>query len=464
MQMPNPSLVANDYTQRRCLYGLSHQSARWPKTESDFQMQVIGSELAPHVPATETPLIQPQQHPVCAAAVSHNEFELGGRSGESAPRGPDLDGAGALVQLTKPMSAATATGEAGMAAAGKVSGEQPGEPLAHLVVVSDGGSERSVPISDQLFVGRECAGISPPRRLVIDDPEISRTHLEIRLDAAGDQAFVIDTSSNGTLLNGVRLERAALLPIRPGDEIRIGDVALTFRSQRFTTVNSIAPRRTRARIGRADLVMVVGDIVNYSTIAQVTDEAAMARSLHTLWHQLAGVLRAHRGTLSYYAGDALFAIWELGRFPDAAELGIDFALAANRLIEDLGPELPLRDPDGSPIHMGWGVAKGIAARAAMTRSADAVIGDATNVAFRLAGLAGRHGRAAVMATNDVRRTVGSQFRWGAGELVEIKGRRGMETVFPVIGRKSCRTGRPSRAGDFAKRGIGDLEANFGPRP
>ncbi|SPM40535.1 Mycobacterium numidiamassiliense ORFan [Mycobacterium numidiamassiliense] len=135
----------------------------------------------------------------------------------------------------------------------------------------------------------------------IDDPEILRTHLEIRLDAAGDHAFVIDTSSNGTLLNGVRIERAVGLPIRPGDQIRIGDVVLIFRSQRFTTVKPTTLRRKRARIGQAAMVMVVGDIINYSTISQVTDEAVMARSLHTLWQQLRDVLRTHQGTLSYYA-------------------------------------------------------------------------------------------------------------------------------------------------------------------
>ena len=108
------------------------------------------------------------------------------------------------------------------------------------LVLKDGGSERQVPIFDQLFVGRECAGISEQRRLVIHDPEMSRTHLEIRLDTASDQAFVIDTSTNGTLLNGIRLERAVQRPIRPGDELRIGDYALTFRSQRFTTAKQAA--------------------------------------------------------------------------------------------------------------------------------------------------------------------------------------------------------------------------------
>jgi class 3 adenylate cyclase len=302
--------------------------------------------------------------------------------------------------------------------------------------MSDFGAERHVPIFDQLFVGRECAGISETRRLVIPHPEISRTHLEIRLDAVGDQAFIIDTSTNGTQLNGIRLERAVPRPIRPGDEIRIGDISLTFRSERFTAASAIAnPGLTRTRISQAAMVMVVGDIINYSTISQVTDEGIVARSLHTLWHEVGGVLQAHQGTLNHYAGDAIFAIWEASRFSDAAERAIDFAVAANRLVEELGPGLPMRGPDGSPIHMGWGVVQGMVALAAMTRSVEAVIGDSTNVAFRLAGVAGRNGRAAVMVTSGVRRLVEAQFAWGDGEQVELKGRRGAETVFPVIGRQ-----------------------------
>lgn len=330
------------------------------------------------------------------------------------------------------------TNEAKMSSSVEMPGGRPDEPLGYLVM-HEGGSERSVPIFDQLFVGRECAGISEARRLVIPDPEISRTHLEIRLDAAGDQAFVIDTSTNGTLLNGMRLERAVPQPVRPGDEIRIGDIALTFRSQFFTAVGEMPPGLTRTRISQAAMVLVVGDVVNYSTMSQVTDEAVVAQGLHTLWGKVGEVLRAHHGTLNHYAGDAIFAIWEASRFPDAAERAIDFALAANRLVDDLAPELPLRGPDDEPIRMGWGVVVGTVALAAMTRSVEAVIGDATNVAFRLAGLAGRQGRAAVLVTSGVRGAVQPHFAWGAGEKVELKGRRGMETVYPVIGRTSAVT-------------------------
>src|SRR4029077_1212574 len=130
----------------------------------------------------------------------------------------------------------------------------------------------------------------------------------------------IDTSTNGTLVNGVRLERAVPVPIKSGDEIRIGDVALTFRSQRFTSVAESGPGRTRVRFNQSVMMMVVGDIINYSTISQTTDDAVAAHSLNALWHRLGGVMRAHQGTLSHYAGDALLAVWELHRFPAAAEM------------------------------------------------------------------------------------------------------------------------------------------------
>src|ERR1700731_581647 len=106
------------------------------------------------------------------------------------------------------------------------------QPQAHLVMRLNGG-EKSVPIFDQLYVGRECAGIDEQRRLVIADPNISRNHFEIRLDVATDRAFLIDTSTNGTLLNGMPLERAVPVPIKSNDRISIGDVVLVFRSDRF---------------------------------------------------------------------------------------------------------------------------------------------------------------------------------------------------------------------------------------
>jgi adenylate cyclase len=308
------------------------------------------------------------------------------------------------------------------------------EPLGYLVIEEPDGRESSLPIFDQLFVGREWSGIGPQRRFVIDDRGISRNHLEIRLDVTTGKAVVIDTSTNGTMLNGRRLERGVLIPISDGDQLRVGDHMLTFRSRLFKARTKLDTEETEARISEAAMVMVVGDITNYSTISEVTDNRVIATSLKLLWRELGRILRAHHGTLNHYAGDALLAVWDLRTHPQANDLAIDFALAANKRVGEVGPELALRSPDGSPIQMGWGVVQGMAALAAMTRSVEAVIGDSTNVAFRLSGLAGRQGRQAVMVTSAVRNAVETEFVWGEPEQVALKGRRERETVFPVIGR------------------------------
>src|ERR1700757_2198979 len=78
------------------------------------------------------------------------------------------------------------------------------------------------------------------------------------------------------------------------------------------------------------------------------------------------------------------------------------------------------------------------------------------------GLAGRHGRTAVMVTNGVRLAVAAQFRWGEGERVEIRGRRGMETVFPVIARATSGTASPGGSDDFARRAVANPEGNCDP--
>lgn len=54
---------------------------------------------------------------------------------------------------------------------------------------------------------------------------VSREHVRITLD--GDRLIIIDTgSSNGTELNGERLEAAQPYPLRHGDELTLGKLKL----------------------------------------------------------------------------------------------------------------------------------------------------------------------------------------------------------------------------------------------
>jgi class 3 adenylate cyclase len=305
---------------------------------------------------------------------------------------------------------------------------------ALLVVAPGTAAERAVPIPDRIFVGRTCAGIEPERRVLIEDSAVSRTHLEIRLDVERNQAYVIDTSTNGSYLNGLRLGRALAEIIRPGDRITVGETQLEFRSERFAGDAPDDGGATRSAVTSSTMMFVVGDITNYSTISQVTDGEVVASALQALYAELTTVLTQRRGTLSSYAGDALYAVWELKHIPDANALAVDFALAVHERVTEVAPQLPLRGPDGAPVQMGWGVVRGAGTVIGLPHSAVSVLGDATNLAFRLSGIAGRQGQAPVIVTEGAREAVADRFVWGQPVRVPTKGRSGEETVYPVLGR------------------------------
>ena len=63
-------------------------------------------------------------------------------------------------------------------------------------------------------------GRSASARLVLDHDTVSRRHAQLR--RTGDGWEILDLgSTNGTWVNGWRVERATL---RPGDDVRLGDV------------------------------------------------------------------------------------------------------------------------------------------------------------------------------------------------------------------------------------------------
>jgi adenylate cyclase len=299
-----------------------------------------------------------------------------------------------------------------------------------LVVAPDHAEERSVPVYDWLVVGRECAGIEERRRLLIEDPAVSRTHLELRLDFDRDQAWLTDHSTNGTRLNGQRMERSIAVRIKPGDRVRLGDAELQFRSRRFMAAAAsgapgvVQDLNTIRAIAVTDMVMVVGDIIGFSTIAEGTDDRLLLENIDRLYAELRRILSVHHGTLSNYVGDAFFATWEAeaGAASDSARAALSFAVEAAETMPRIAARLDVRDPGGGPVRMGWGVAAGPAAVSQLTGMLVTVLGDATNVAFRLSGLAGRDGRPDVLVTGAVHHATGASFAFTPPSALSVKGR------------------------------------------
>jgi adenylate cyclase len=302
--------------------------------------------------------------------------------------------------------------------------------LTYVVVRPGSDDEARVVVDERLFVGRECHGIDHNHRLLIDDPEASRDHLEIRVD--GVRATVVDTSTNGTRLNGVLLERAVPVLLKSGDRLRVGAVVLEFRSDWYRHTGPLDSHATLRSMRESAVVLVVGDVANYTTITQHLPAGVVADAVDGLFGQLRTLLRPRKGSLSHYAGDAFFAVWEADEVDDAAGCGIAFALEAAARVAALAPAMAIHESDGTPVRMGWGIVGGRAAIGPLAGGGVSVLGDATNLAFRLAGTAGREDRPDVLVTEDVRGLAGSGFTWTAPVQVTVKGREGAETVYGVL--------------------------------
>lgn len=309
-----------------------------------------------------------------------------------------------------------------------------GEAVGQVVLDPDQPDARSMPLVDRIFVGRECAGVDDSRRILLtDDPAISRNHLEIRVDPESSQAVVVDTSSNGTRINGLRIERSVDVPLNGGDRILVGAHVLEFRCETVTraAASHAKPGATISVDTPTTMAMVMGDLINFSTVSETADQQVIGRDVDRLYKELRGLLTEHKGILVDYVGDAFFASWELEADPAAVDNALSFVLAASKRVSECTKDFELRYADGSPLRMGWGVTLGPVVMRLMPGAVVMVLGDAVNLGFRIGSLAGRDHRASILAIEAVKDTATKPFRFADPEKITVKGRATEETIYGV---------------------------------
>ena len=95
--------------------------------------------------------------------------------------------------------------------------------VAHLAVVNGPQAGTTVP----LRVGTSVVGRSPQCDLTLSDPAISARHVAITVEATGRASIEDLGSTNGTAVDGTRIE--GTVELRPGQLARIGDSAIELR-------------------------------------------------------------------------------------------------------------------------------------------------------------------------------------------------------------------------------------------
>ncbi len=66
-------------------------------------------------------------------------------------------------------------------------------------------------------------GRGPENKMIIDEPEISRLHAMVRIDSLG-KLWIIDKSTNGTYINGVRIASNVPVPVSRKDDVSFAKV------------------------------------------------------------------------------------------------------------------------------------------------------------------------------------------------------------------------------------------------
>jgi pSer/pThr/pTyr-binding forkhead associated (FHA) protein len=141
---------------------------------------------------------------------------------------------------------------------------------------------------------------------VLDLPGISRSHAMLQPGPSGGFLVADLKSTNGTYLNGLRLEQ--VVPLKDGDKIELGDVALTYRCQQAEGQGGdLGATSVQIHSGKVWLLML--DIIGFTAHTQKVGAEAASADFKKWLGLVRPVLLRSGGTINAYLGDALFAYW-----------------------------------------------------------------------------------------------------------------------------------------------------------
>ena len=161
-------------------------------------------------------------------------------------------------------------------------------------------------VDERLVIGRDSDG---PGRLA-DDPELSRHHAEIVRAPNGEFTIKDLSSTNGTFVNGTRLNTPAVLTA--GDEIKVGSTKLVVRSAPVAAVQARPDVDVRAA------TMIGGDLETFRQAAekpQVRTEPESSMKGERLTVRLTVDVKQATAQLSLDGtGESIQLIFEHGRW------------------------------------------------------------------------------------------------------------------------------------------------------
>jgi adenylate cyclase len=196
------------------------------------------------------------------------------------------------------------------------------------------------------------------------------------------------------------------------------------------------PARYDMRAENRELTVMFCDMRNFTRVSELLPPEDVRGLVNSFFSAMTTQIRAQRGTLDKYIGDAIMAFWG-APLPDTAhaEHATRAALAMVQRLEALNAEL--RGRKLPEIGLGIGLNTGIVCVGDMgssMRRSYTVMGDAVNLSSRIEGLT-RHYGVDILVGEDTRRGVPApaEWRWVEVDRVRVKGKNRPVTLFtPVV--------------------------------
>jgi adenylate cyclase len=293
-----------------------------------------------------------------------------------------------------------------------------------------------LPIIDKIFIGRSCKGVDPQKRILVLNAQVSRDHAVI--SRRGKALKIKDLSKNGTWINGIRLAAGASCDLADQDIISIGGVS--FQVIASTDVSVVRDRATLTdgtMVTPTEVVVtnVVADVRGFSAFSQAHASSDVYALMKEIFDAFNIIVYKFKGTIKDYAGDAVYAFWDHHVEPikGQAVLACQSAIEQTQTIDQIRARLSGKNTAADNLQMGWGITTGkVTLSHYGSRAADlALVGDCTNLAFRLSGMANKELTEKIVICSQTAALVRDDLALKDLGTISVKGRKGKEHVFAL---------------------------------
>jgi class 3 adenylate cyclase len=180
---------------------------------------------------------------------------------------------------------------------------------------------------------------------------------------------------------------------------------------------------------------VVADVREFSAFSQAHASSDVYALMKEIFDAFNTIIYKFKGTIKDYAGDAVYAFWDHHVEPikKQAVLACQAAIEQTQTIDQIRANLSGKNIAADNLQMGWGITTGkVTLSHYGSRAADlALVGDCTNLAFRLSGMANKDLSQKIVICSQTAKLVRDDLALKDLGSISIKGRKGKEHVFAL---------------------------------